>query len=82
MCLVSNPIEIATIIKERDKKMFTKDDNASIWGGINYSYRVSSPEGVQDSTLGRFITRGDSLYNLPGSWKEVKIVFTISFDTL
>ena len=71
MCLVSNPIEIATIIKERDKKMFTKDDNASIWGGINYSYRVSSSEEVQDSTLGRFITRGDSLYNLPGSWKEV-----------
>ena len=71
MCLVSNPIEIVTHSKERGKKLFSKDDHASIWGGINYSLHVTSTDEVQDSTIGRFISRGDSLYNLPGSWKEV-----------
>ena len=71
MCLVSNPIEIVTHNKERGKRLFSKDNQASIWGGINYSLHVTSTDEVQDSTIGRFITRGDSLYNLPGSWKEV-----------
>lgn len=71
MCLVSNPIEIVTHSKERGKRLFSKENQASIWGGINYSLHVTSTDEVQDSTIGRFITRGDSLYNLPGSWKEV-----------
>ena len=71
MCLVSNPIEIVSLKKEDKMMLFSKGINTSIWGGINYSFHVSTTEVTQDSTIGRFITRGDSLYNLPGSWKEV-----------
>lgn len=68
--LVSNPIEILN--ENRNHKLLTGKTHVSIWGGINYTLYRTPAEDVLDSTIGRFITRGDSLYNLPGSWKEVK----------
>ena len=67
--LISNPIEILN--EDWNQKLFLGKTHVSLWGGINYTLYCTPAEDIQDSTIGRFITRGDSLHNLPGSWKEV-----------